>query len=880
MWSKKFDRIDLDFTNKINGYVPQYDSDEDRLVLKPLPNGTGSGATNLDGLTDVDISSVTPEDGEVLTFESGVWKPKLASVNGSNAYVIELNRWGITQGIPEKPYVSDDYYMADDNITGINNALKYASDNGYSEVIFPKGEYAICFPQSIRTQPNMVINFSASKLKVIYDSDNRSPLDTRPVDSLVCEFGGTSILCTTPNTHIVNLRLIGDREDRSWINLADERRLENTIGIKLGGGSDKSSVKYCNVSHYMADAIFVSFDPYQGMPGIGQMEFGEIDTTGTLVTSADTKMIRTVNFISIPQGVESFAMIGLGYAPSTSIPSGLYNAYFYNEDGAFVYKQSNIRTRDKVVVPNGASKFKLSWIGDGTLDQGLLPNNPAYWAILIKHGISSDVLIEYNEIHRCHRGGIFLGANNVTIRKNHFHNTGYHGNTDIDGLPTFTDFTRYSITTEDHIGHNCKILDNVFENTRMAVAMRGEYNDISGNEFKNCTYSVVLYSQRHVTINKNVSYYAEMHCYEYDNHHRNWIITDNIFNYSTLSLPGTGTASTISNNAFANNSQAVIDIHVLNFSNNSFNNSFINIQNNDTVISNCAFTNGAHVDLYNMQQVYDKIIGCTFVNSYVLGQSSTELIVKKSFFKDSTIRFAVGNMSFRLENCEVRNTTNSIMSHPTYAGLGRMGHTLELVKCSISLGRNAIINANDWGTLRILDCNINFDITSDFTTGLVTTNNVTELLEIINSTITTSNAQVSQNVNTTKEIIVSGSDLINFSLTTPSVQIQSDLMNSIPIGGKYNVAQQVLNATPSSGSNLGWICIVEGYANDNAWTQTKAYAVGQRVHANGNVYQCKVAGTSSTVTPSHTSGEAVDGTITWVYLGNKAVFKSFGLISE
>ncbi|WP_134682577.1 carbohydrate-binding protein [Brevibacillus migulae] len=52
----------------------------------------------------------------------------------------------------------------------------------------------------------------------------------------------------------------------------------------------------------------------------------------------------------------------------------------------------------------------------------------------------------------------------------------------------------------------------------------------------------------------------------------------------------------------------------------------------------------------------------------------------------------------------------------------------------------------------------------------------------------------------------------------------------------------------------------------NAWAATTAYTVGAKVYANGNVYECTVAGTSGTTAPSGTGTAIVDGTVTWKYL--------------
>jgi hypothetical protein len=65
---------DIDTTNKTNGYALQYDSATGKFVSKALPGGTGSGATSLDGLSDVDVSTFVPLEGDFLKYVGGVWK--------------------------------------------------------------------------------------------------------------------------------------------------------------------------------------------------------------------------------------------------------------------------------------------------------------------------------------------------------------------------------------------------------------------------------------------------------------------------------------------------------------------------------------------------------------------------------------------------------------------------------------------------------------------------------------------------------------------------------------------------------------------------------------------------------------------------------------
>ena len=50
------------------------------------------------------------------------------------------------------------------------------------------------------------------------------------------------------------------------------------------------------------------------------------------------------------------------------------------------------------------------------------------------------------------------------------------------------------------------------------------------------------------------------------------------------------------------------------------------------------------------------------------------------------------------------------------------------------------------------------------------------------------------------------------------------------------------------------------------WQASKAYVIGSTVHSNGNVYRATAAGTSSATGPSHTTGSAADGGVTWLFV--------------
>lgn len=104
-------------------------------------------------------------------------------------------------------------------------------------------------------------------------------------------------------------------------------------------------------------------------------------------------------------------------------------------------------------------------------------------------------------------------------------------------------------------------------------------------------------------------------------------------------------------------------------------------------------------------------------------------------------------------------------------------------------------------------------------------------------------------------------------------------MDDTPSSDYWEWTDLIRNTRPIDGGSGLWMCMVSGYANKTPWVQNAAYLNGQQINANGNVYQCIVAGTSGNSSPSGTADRISDGTVVWEYVGPLAVFKQFGLIS-
>lgn len=803
-----------------------------------------------------------------------------------SSYTIELSRWGITQGIPTKPYTTNHYNIAKANITGINNALDYAYTNGYSRVVLPRGQYAICYPNPILTKPNMMIDFNFSTLKVIYDSVNRSPFDisTNPV----YKFGGSSISCTTEYTDIVNLKLIGDRIERSWIE-PDEVNMEFTTGISFGSGANFCSVRNCNISYFMGDAISTGFAPYSHF-SVGTFEFGSLSTKGSPISGNTSKSLRSVGYISLPSDIKGLCMIGLGYAPATSIPNGQYNIYFYDANNVFLSYKTDIRTRDYVPVPRNAVKAKITFEGDGTVDAGTTASqNPPYWAILVKNGIGDHLTIENCELHRNHRGAMTVGINNVLVRRNYFHDTGQSSAYDIDGIPNFPDGTRYAINTEDNSGHNCRFIENVFDNIRLAIAIRGEYNEITGNEFRHCTLGVYLYHLKHCIISNNYFYYSTLGGYEYKNFDRHWIISNNVFKGKGFGFGGTGTIDSIVNNTLYNCSSSS-PLRILNFSGNTFDNSSYLYIELETVCEQNTFMNGSTVSASGNTSVpFDRIRNCRFLNnsSATLTGNKGELIIRNSHFNESYIKFA-DNTTYTLIGCTFNNPTKAIVTSPNIWDIGQTHNTVQFISSNISMGQKALISAVCWGKLIIDNSTIIYNLTSDLTTAFLDTyGSITDGIEITNSTITAIGGNASQKADLFDPndkhnglyIRLDNNKFTRFSLTEVAVEIQSSVMANKPTTGTFKLGQIVLNANPKKGEYVGWVCTSSGNASNTTWSANTNYTRGSEVSTGGNVYVCTRGGTSGSTPPTGANSAIADGTVIWKYLNPLAILRPYGLIS-
>ncbi|WP_227551394.1 right-handed parallel beta-helix repeat-containing protein [Metabacillus sediminilitoris] len=631
-------------------------------------------------------------------------------------YIIELDRWNIKQGLPSKPYTDTDYIRADANIQGINNAIQYASANGFKHVILPRGQYALCYPREIKIVSNITFDLNGSTLKVIYDSNRKSPFDTR-ITTDYYKFVGNSISFeNVTNAHLIGGTIIGCRDDRNFSNTVEESKVENSYGVIFQKSTSYSSIKNCVVRDYMGDNITFSSSSVRPVAVFNTgLTLNAIDyTTGQSIPSSNT---LTTNYINIPTDsvFSSFLIAGAGYTRLTALNNKEVDVFFYKEDNTFIGVLKKRKIYTSISIPKAASKIRMLFANETNPSKN--PNITLHFGLIPHHNI-----VEYNEVFNGHRGGITLGGSYNIIQHNVIRDNGKGTNSFLDSKPVFNSSTRYAVNQEDSYGDNCVIRNNVIYGSNHGI-LAGCYSiQIENNHIYNIdSIGINLYSLMYANIRGNVIYnctnpFGLMNS-NFENAYVNFCensIYGGRMNINTNDLY----TLNISNNIF-------VDVMYINMGSNNLDNlfknnhiKFINVLGSPIIIvnniENCYFESRTLIDV--IFRVY-KQNGCVFnnikiniqtknqvtmsesviidnceytnsiLNNHISGTKDREVRVTKSEFKDSVIK--VGNINTAgfsaitiIEDCKlIANTSKNLFS----TDFNQPNGLIKLIRCNIEI---------------------------------------------------------------------------------------------------------------------------------------------------------------------------------------------------
>lgn len=863
---------DIDSSNKTNGYVLQYDSTAQKFVSKPLPSGSGSGATSLDGLSDVDVLTTLPVDGNALLYQGGIWKPGSipnTTQTSSNVYVVELARWGITEGLPSKRletinsvsvncYADSAYVSANNNVIGINNAISWAYDNGFDCVVFPRGKYAICYPTPVLMKSGITVNLNGSTFKTIYDSDKKSPFDTRQTTDYYNFYGHAFSFRNCFHAHLKNGIIIGDKYDRSFINV-NEVAAEHTVGVKIEQSSSYCTVQHCEISGYMGDNInFMSTGALRtGSSGSGSQQLADINyITGEIIASTNSVISA---LITIPTGYQVFGTNGQGYARTLGFNVKHFDVFYYKADGTYIGVLKKRKIHTNINIPPTAAKMRLKYYEE----TDPLKNFEIFidWGGIPHHNTA-----EYCEIYNGHRGGVSMGGNYTTVQHCVLRENGKFNTIFMDGVPAFNDPTRYAINQEDNYSDNCTIRNNFISGGYQGILVGAHSTFIEDNHIYNIEQDAIcIYGMSFARIHGNYIYNcnrsiglsgtdykpAQVHI---TNNYLSGDIKLDVANYDVVMHENTivpraelrfGNAD-MSNNHFAMAENAGIR------NGNIKNCKFFSIASvtpairfYDTTVENCKFKD---ITVSLSPETYvapSQITNSTFENCKIYNQTKSENRLDKCEFINSWFEM----QCVSVQTVETVDYSKFAITNSKFAStsLTRFINSMTNMKNSV---RFTVENS----TFEIANSDFLQFVTFTYSTAQ-TTNIEFIRCSIVYSGATPLSTKYFQNeVQVYKGVVadISLKNITLLALTDPKYTLFDANTENVtePTSGYFKKGKLIQSVSPTAGGYFGWICLTTGYADNTAWGASTTYYKNDRIKVGSNVYVARNSGKSAKTTPS------------------------------
>ncbi|MBD2872277.1 right-handed parallel beta-helix repeat-containing protein [Paenibacillus arenilitoris] len=386
-----------------------------------------------------------------LSALSGYAEPAIYSTGAGEAvpsaqarYEIELSRWGIYK----------DGTHPVETTKGINNALKWAAQNGKTVVSLPSGTYLVD---------------KNSRIDMVGDMTFELPPDailrkeTNGKEKYELMYLGYGVNNVTLRGGVYE----GDRETHDYKrkdNPHTSGTHEHGSGIVTEGASNVT-IEGVKAAEFTGDGLFIGGhgtmvkDLYEN--GFVQ---GELNAKG--INISNPKKIRTRNPVVLNN--EMFKTERYFELSNAAKLPGTFDIYFYRSNGRFLEKQAGRKMRDIIPIPDGAAQFHL--VFDQAARKG------AYVEVW-NRVVSENVIVRSSEFAFNRRQGITVaGGDNIVIENNSLH--------DIKGTAP-----QSGIDLEGGFGENGHRNSNI---------------TIRGNKFyNNAAYDLILYDGRDAVVEDN-----------------------------------------------------------------------------------------------------------------------------------------------------------------------------------------------------------------------------------------------------------------------------------------------------------------------------------------------------------------------------------------
>ncbi|WLR42799.1 chitobiase/beta-hexosaminidase C-terminal domain-containing protein [Bacillus carboniphilus] len=382
--------------------------------------------------------------------------------NYINSYTIELDRWNI----------KNDKTMPNETGKGLNDAVQWASLNGFNHALLPEGYYLA----SHNVVPYNRKDYSDNHALCVIDMPNDFTLELHP--NAVIELQGN----TSPSYDIIRFfrvtrsritggKLIGDRKTHMRTMLLTFER----GGVNQDGSlnSNPNYIRTPIIDRYDHPGLLTNFrldNPNrQGIDYYNFFQYNDLISTETLIGFRENVQFSPANpngrgwFGKINECNKMIITIDIHNTPMTdeeleTFKIEVSNSYYTHESGHCIgiYGGHYLEV-DHIELCNA--------MGDGVLngtsyDYKVDPED--YDLQEVQDHIGSHVLIHDNDIHRNRRQGLSItGHNDVYVWENKIHHIGK----DDDGVtPDFIP-PAFGIDIESLIGESNLPIKSIYYNT-------------------------------------------------------------------------------------------------------------------------------------------------------------------------------------------------------------------------------------------------------------------------------------------------------------------------------------------------------------------------------------------------------------------------------
>src|SRR5690625_80756 len=371
----------------------------------------------------------------------------------SSIYELELARWNVSNN-GTRPH---------ETTKGINEALNWAKENGYTSLLIPDGTYSIA-KGNAENDRHARINMLSD---MTFLMSNNTILQKEP--NGFEEYSVLHVGAGVKNVVIQGGTLIGDREDHNYSGKSGDWSSgthEWGHGISIVGG-ENITVDGVKIKDFTGDGIYIGGSTIGGAKitenilekgsldesGNPIKQEGKIRTVGRTVTNFDNNFFDTYKNLHmwLPEGLTSKD----------------FTIYYYSKDDTFISREAGRVYSNGTTIPDGADYYRAVFDAESTTGvkvNQMTIDNP------------NNVTIKNNDINHNRRQGITAGGENVEILNNTIQNTrGTAPQAGIDIEPGHYPATNHLIKGNTFLdnkiqivlayGENVTIDDNYFEQT-------------------------------------------------------------------------------------------------------------------------------------------------------------------------------------------------------------------------------------------------------------------------------------------------------------------------------------------------------------------------------------------------------------------------------